>query len=81
MKQREVTDSQNTRWTCVQAFSMAKQEASKKAESISETEEGKVTVVCTPSGGAKTVRLKLDTDWQEQMTDESLTKAIIAGGK
>ena len=80
MKQREVTDSENTRWTCVQAFSMTKQEVSEKAESISETEDGKVTVVCTPSGGAKTVRLDLDTDWEEQLTDESLTEAIGAAG-
>ncbi|GEO09139.1 hypothetical protein [Segetibacter aerophilus] len=78
MKQREITDSENTRWTCVQAFSMSNKEASEKAEAITETEQGKVTVVCTPTGGAKTVRLELDANWEEQMTDEHLSKAITS---
>jgi hypothetical protein len=81
MKQREVTDSENTRWTCVQAFSMAEKNTSEKVEALAETEDGKVTVVCTPSGGAQTVRLELNIGWEEQMTDESLTEAIAAARK
>jgi hypothetical protein len=45
MKQREVTDSENTRWTCVQAYSMSEEKTSEKATELEENEDGKVTVV------------------------------------
>ena len=76
MKQREVTDSENTRWTCVQAFSMTEQKDTEKTQALAETAEGKVTVVCTPSGGAKTVRLELSPSWEDEMNDEDLLAAI-----
>ena len=78
MKQREITDKEHTRWTCVQAYSMVEGKASDAAANLSENETGKVTVVCTPAGGAQTVRLELTPDWEEQMTDEHLTEAITA---
>ncbi len=76
MKQREVTDSENTRWTCVQSYSMGKENATEKAAELTEKNEEKVTVVCTPTGGAKTVRLELAPGWEQQLTDESLVQAI-----
>lgn len=76
MKQREVTDNENTTWTCVQAFSMTEQKTPEKAEALSETEDGKVTVVCTPNGGARTARLELPHNWQDEMNDQSLIEAI-----
>lgn len=78
MKQREVTDSENTRWTCMQAYSMMQQKASENAEALSET--GNVTVVCTPGGGAKTVRLELQPNWEDEMNDEGLIEAIKNAG-
>ena len=75
MKQREVTDSNNVRWTCVQAYSGANGKVSKKIEEISETAEGLVSVICTPSGGAQSVRLNLQKSWEE-FSDEQLVAEI-----
>ena len=75
MKQREVTDSNNVRWTCVQAYSGTDGNVSKKVEEMSETDEGLVPVVCTPTGGAQSVRLNLSKDW-ESMSDEALIQGI-----
>jgi len=76
MKQREVTDKENTRWTCVQAFTMTDENTSEKAAEVAENEDGKVTVVCTPAGGAKTVRLQLAETWKDEVNDEALLEAI-----
>lgn len=79
MKQREVTDKENTRWACVQAYSMSDAKVAEKATELTDNARGKVTVVCTPTGGAQTVRLQLDENWEEKMTDESLVEAISDG--
>jgi hypothetical protein len=84
--QREITDDENTTWTCAQAFAglgaggAAAQAAAEKMAGG----EGQVAVVATPSGGAQTVRLELPRDWHERMSDEELAAAIrdarAAGG-
>lgn len=79
MQQREVTDSKNTTWTCVQAYAGGLSgKATEQATKLAETDEGTVTVVCTPSGGAQTVRLELQSNWLENLSDEELTTAIQA---
>ncbi len=75
MKQREVTDTNNVRWTCVQAYSGTDGKVTKKIEEISETDDGLVPVVCTPSGGAQSVRLNLAKGW-EDIADEELLRVI-----
>jgi hypothetical protein len=75
MKQKEVTDKQNTKWTCVEAYSMLQPKTAEKAAALSENEAGNVNVVCTPTGGAKTVRLELAHGWQD-MNDERLIEEI-----
>ncbi|GGK86525.1 hypothetical protein ACD591_18130 [Rufibacter glacialis] len=76
MTQREVTDQDNLTWTCVQAYAGLEGKAAEKATELSETDEGTVTVVCTPSGQAQTVRLQLPTDWLDETTDEELVHEI-----
>ncbi|MDB5191929.1 MAG: hypothetical protein JWQ96_1492 [Segetibacter sp.] len=76
MKQREVTTSDNTKWTCVQAYAGADGNVAEKIAELSETGDGKVPVVCTPSGGAQSVRLELPADWEEKLSDEDLAAAI-----
>jgi hypothetical protein len=78
MKQRSVTDQDNTTWTCVQAYAglNGETEASERAAEISSDEQGHVAVVCTPSGGAQSVRLALSPDWDEALPDRELLKAI-----
>ncbi|GEO05918.1 hypothetical protein AAE02nite_35820 [Adhaeribacter aerolatus] len=76
MEQREVMDQDNTNWVCVQAFGGLKAEAAEEAADRVETTDGKVPVVCTPNGGAQTVRLQLQRDWLENYSDEQLVTEI-----
>lgn len=76
MKQREVQDEDNTRWTCVQAFAGVDGEAAAVAEAKAKADSGRVAVVCTPGGGAGTVRLELSRKWDTEMSDEALVAAI-----
>lgn len=76
MTQREVTDSENTTWTCVQAYGTLSKENADKAAELTEDTNGEVTVVCTPSGGAQTVRLQLPKDWMEVLSDDELASKI-----
>ncbi|HYG63676.1 MAG TPA: hypothetical protein VEL74_13930 [Thermoanaerobaculia bacterium] len=76
MKQREVQDSGNVTWTCVQALSGLSGEAAAEAAEKIEIDEGTVPVVCTPSGGEQSVRIELPKDWSERMPDEELLEAI-----
>ena len=78
MQQREVTDAHNTTWTCVQAYAGIDTAATAEAVERSATDEGGVPVVCTPTGGAQTVRLELAADWQENLSDDELKQAIAA---
>lgn len=78
MTQREVTDSENTTWICVQAYGGLEGEKAEKAAALSENGNGQVTVVCTPGGGAQTVRLELSKNWLEDTSDEELLASISA---
>lgn len=75
MKQREIQGNDNTIWTCTQAFSGTNGDAGKKAaEKV--TSEGKVVVICTPSGGEQTIRLELPEGWEKEMSDAALMDAL-----
>lgn len=78
MTQREVQDAENITWTCVQAFAGTSGEAAAEAAERAESPEGKVPVVCTPSGGKQSVRLKLPKGWAGKLSGEDLLKAIEA---
>ncbi len=80
MKQREVQDTENLTWTCVQAFSGVGGEAADRAAERVESADGSVPVVCTPRGGAQSVRLQLNNGWDEQLGDPDLL-AAIAGAR
>lgn len=75
MKQREVQDEEGTRWTCVQALAGVDGAAADAAADRVEG-NGKVPVVCTPSGGAQTVRVELAAGWEESIADDELLAAI-----
>jgi len=78
MKQREITDNENINCTCVQAFAGVGGKAAAEATERTESAEGTVTVVCTPSGRAQTVRLELPVTWLEETSDDELRAAILA---
>ena len=73
MDQREVTDHQGITWTCIQALSGISDEAAQV-----KGEEDSYWVVCTPSGGTQSVRVKLQGDWQTTDSDETLLDEIAA---
>lgn len=75
MKQREVQDQNNTKWVCVEALSGLSDNSSEVADKIQD-KNGKVPVVCTPSGGAQTVRIKVNSDWSEALSDEEILNQI-----
>ena len=80
MIQREVTDHDGTQWSCVQAFSGTEGKLAERAQELSEN-GNKVPVVCTPSGGAQSVRLELVKEWEENMEDKEIVSAIAAAQK
>jgi len=79
MTQREVTDKENTTWTCVQAYAGVHPEES--GSNMVKNKNGTVTVVCTPAGGAQTVRLELEPDWMTSLADEELLQKISTSQK
>jgi hypothetical protein len=76
----EVQDKENTTWVCVQALAAIDAKDSAESEKIKD-KNGNVTVVCTPSGGAQTVRLQLSPGWMEELSDEELVKKIETNRK
>ncbi len=74
---REVTDGDGTVWSCAQAYAgLSEDGEGGAAASRAESEGGTVEVVCTPSGGAKTVRLELAADWEQALDDDALVVEI-----
>jgi hypothetical protein len=78
MTQREVQDEENVRWVCVQAMGGLSGDAADEAADRLESDEGTVPVVCTPSGGAQSVRVELPRGWEEGVSDDELLAAIAA---
>ncbi len=60
------------------AGGLADKQIENAAAKLAENTDGTVPVVCTPSGGAQTVRLELDKNWLEDLSDEDLLVAIAA---
>ena len=56
---REVTDGEGIAWTCIQAFAGLGKDPEKIEAARVEGQDDLYDVVCTPSGGAKSVRVQL----------------------
>lgn len=76
MKEREVQDHNKTTWRCSQALAGIASKISDQATAHLEKKSDTVPVICTPSGGAQTVRLQLAHDWDEKLSDEALITSI-----
>ena len=76
MTQREVQDDENVRWVCVQALAGVDGAAADAAAARLADENGGLPVVCTPSGGAQSVRLRLAAGWDDALSDADLLAAI-----
>jgi hypothetical protein len=66
-------------WSCIQAFAGFGNDPD-KAEAARNVAPGRgLRVVCTPSGGARSVALELPEGWEESMSDAQLLTAIRNG--
>jgi hypothetical protein len=73
---REITDTNGVIWSCIQAFAgLGKDPAKAEAARLSDTAD-RFHVVCTPSGGARSVRIELPIGWEEACPDEEILAAI-----
>lgn len=75
---REVMDEDGTRWSCAQAYAGLSESSGNDEAAKVEGPGDRYRVVCTPSGGARSVELELEGDWEEAMPDEELLAAIEA---
>ncbi len=75
---REITDANGITWTCVQAYAGLSEGAEKQAAAQVSEQKDTYWVVCTPSGGAKSVRLELKGEWETSYSDEELLHEIEA---
>ncbi|CAN5716629.1 hypothetical protein BH23GEM6_BH23GEM6_24650 [soil metagenome] len=73
---REIDDSgDGIRWTCAQAYEgLRDNEAAEDAALVDGTD--RYRVVCTPSGGSRSVELQLPEDWENRCSDEELLELI-----
>lgn len=74
--ERVVSDRDGITWTCIQAFTGLSDQAEHQEAAQVKGQEDTYWVVCTPSGGAQSVRLKLSGDWKSVYSDESLLHEI-----
>ncbi|MBD1821577.1 hypothetical protein H6F51_03515 [Cyanobacteria bacterium FACHB-DQ100] len=74
--ERTVSDQDGITWSCIEAFTGLSDETGHSGAAQVKGQEGAYWVVCTPSGGAQSVRLKLSGDWQNDYSDEALLQEI-----
>ncbi|MGE5658835.1 MAG: hypothetical protein ACM37W_19735 [Actinomycetota bacterium] len=74
--ERVVNDSNGITWTCIQAFTGLSDQPEDREAAQVKGEEDAYWVVCTPSGGAQSVRLKLPGNWETAYSDEALLHQI-----
>jgi hypothetical protein len=74
--EREIQDTNGITWTCLQAFSGLSDIAEAQEAAEVKGEENTYWVICTPSGGAQSVRLKLKGQWDKEYSDEELLQEI-----
>ncbi len=72
---REITDEDGITWSCIQAFA-GLANAPEKTDAARVGNSDRLRVVCTPSGGAGSVRLELPKGWEAGMPDCDLLQEI-----
>ena len=73
---REVSDGEGITWTCIQAFAGLGNDPEKMDAARVDGTRNQVHIVCTPSGGAKSVRIELAEDWETSLPDDDLLQVI-----
>jgi hypothetical protein len=75
---REVTDADGIAWSCVQAFAGLGGGPDKTEAARVDGSDELLHVVCTPSGGARSVHLELGRRWEVELNDDGLLETIRA---
>lgn len=73
---RDVAGEDDITWNCVQAYAGLSDKPENEEAARVKGSGGRVRVVCTPSGGAKSVRVELQEDWESSLSDEDLLREI-----
>jgi hypothetical protein len=73
---REVMNPDGITWTCIQAFSGLGKDPDRMEAARVDGEADGFQVVCTPSGGAQSVRIELLGDWEQAISEELLLDMI-----
>ena len=76
---REVIDANGIVWSCIQAFAGLGNDPVKSAAARVEGMHDRVHVVCTPGGGARSVRIVMPGGWEDECPDAEILAAIRAG--
>ena len=75
---REIDDGEGVRWSCAQAYAgLSDPPVDDSAAKVDGSD--RYRVVCTPSGGSRSVELELPGGWEESYSDEALLKEIERG--
>ena len=72
---REITDEEGITWSCIQAFAGLGNDP-EKTDAARVNGSDRLRVVCTPSGGAASIRLELQEGWEAGMPDGDLLQEI-----
>jgi hypothetical protein len=75
---REVEDSEGVRWSCASAYNGLNAEGGDPPEARVEGSD-RYRVICTPSGGSRSVELELPAGWEEELSDDELLGEIERG--
>lgn len=73
---RDITDADGVTWSCIQAFAGLGNDPAKTDAARVRGLADRLHVVCTPSGGARSVRIELPEGWEEDLPDEEIVAAI-----
>ena len=73
---RDVTTDDELVWSCVEAYAGLSTGDDGNGGAPARADGEPVTVVCTPRGGAQSVRLELAADWERSASDDDLRTAI-----
>jgi hypothetical protein len=72
---REITDKDSITWSCIQTFAGLGNDP-EKTDAARVNGSDRLRVLCTPSGGAASVRLELLDGWEAGMPDSDLLQKI-----
>jgi hypothetical protein len=73
---RDITDADGGTWSCIQAFAGLGNDPAKTDAARVDGSADRLHVVCTPSGGARSVRIELPEGWEKDSPDEEIEAAI-----